>query len=117
TNAANIINNTPATNIDITENSSDTSEPDSKKLDSEPTPIGGDSVTETITRVITRSYRGTSIIIDEVSRKIEDEIFYYTADNKFNLFDNTGKQIYFISQSYSKNYPLSVDVLFEQILE
>lgn len=116
-NAANIINNTPATNIDITENSSDTSEPDSKKLDSEPTPIGSNSVTETITRVITRSYREDSIIIDEVSRKIEDEIFYYTADNKFNLFDNTGKQIYFISQSYSKNYPLTVDVLFEQLLE
>lgn len=75
------------------------------------------TVKETFTRLITRSYRGTSIIIDEVSRKIEDEIFYYTADNKFNLFDNTGKQIYFISQSYSKNYPFTVDVLFEQLLE
>lgn len=116
-NAANIINNTPATNIDITENSSNTTEPDVDDLEPTNTPIGGDSVTETITRVITRSYRGTSIIIDEVSRKIEDEIFYYTADNKFNLFDNTGKQIYFISQSYSKNYPFSVDVLFEQLLE
>ena len=116
-NAANIINNTPATNIDITENSSDTSEPDVDDLEPTTTTIKGDPVTETITRVITRSYREDSIIIDEVSRKIEDEIFYYTADNKFNLFDNTGKQIYFISQSYSKNYPLSVDVLFEQILE
>ena len=116
-NAANIINNTPATNIDITENSSSTSEPDVDDLEATTTTIKGDPVTETITRVITRSYRGTSIIIDEVSRKIEDEIFYYTADNKFNLFDNTGKQIYFISQSYSKNYPFSVDVLFEQILE
>ncbi len=116
-NAANIINNTPATNIDITENSSDTSEPDVDDLEPTTTTIKGDPVIETITRVITRSYREDSIIIDEVSRKIEDEIFYYTADNKFNLFDNTGKQIYFISQSYSKNYPLSVDVLFEQILE
>ena len=43
--------------------------------------------------------------------------FKFQMDNKFNLFDNTGKQIYFISQSYSKNYPFTVDVLFEQILE
>ena len=116
-NAAALIDNYSEADLDIDPVSEETSEPDSKKLDSEPTPIGSNSVTETITRVITRSYRGTSIIIDEVSRKIEDEIFYYTADNKFNLFDNTGKQIYFISQSYSKNYPLTVDVLFEQILE
>ena len=116
-NAANIINNTPATNIDITENSSNTSEPDVDDLEPTTTTIKGDPVAETFTRVITRSYREDSIIIDEVSRKIEDEIFYYTADNKFNLFDNTGKQIYFISQSYSKNYPFTVDVLFEQILE
>lgn len=116
-NAANIINNTPATNIDITENSSETTEPDVDDLEPTTTTIKGDPVIEAITRVITRSYREDSIIIDEVSRKIEDEIFYYTADNKFNLFDNTGKQIYFISQSYSKNYPFSVDVFFEQILE
>ena len=106
-----------ATNIDITENSSETTEPDVDDLEPTTTTIKGDPVIEAITRVITRSYREDSIIIDEVSRKIEDEIFYYTADNKFNLFDNTGKQIYFISQSYSKNYPFSVDVFFEQILE
>lgn len=99
--------------VNVTESAPIINTPD--PADPVTTPLG--TVTEIITRVITRSYREDSIIIDEVSRKIEDEIFYYTADNKFNLFDNTGKQIYFISQSYSKNYPLSVDVLFEQILE
>ena len=73
--------------------------------------------TETINRLITRSFREDSIIIDEVSRKVGENIILYTKDNVLSMFNDANKQIYFISQSYSKNYPLSVDVLFEQILE
>lgn len=88
---------------------------------------GGDTHTEpygeTKTTYITRTIVRTSIIENiellEVKRKLDstDEDFtYYTSEtDSFNLIGNDDKQKFYVSQSYSKNYPLSVNVLFEQI--
>lgn len=73
--------------------------------------------TEIFKRTIQRSFKTNSIIIDEASRKIGENTVIYTSDNKFNLLGADGLQDYFISQSYSKNYPLSVNVIFEQIFD
>lgn len=40
---------------------------------------------------------------------------YDSSENAFKLFDENGIQKYFISQCYSKSYPLRVNVIFEQI--
>lgn len=85
------------------------------KTESEPEQVLHDK----IDRIIERSFSTSSIIIDEVSFTPlgASEPIIYTEENKLLLFGSDGLQDYFLSQSYSKNYPFSVDVLFEQILE
>lgn len=84
---------------------------------------------EYINRVITRTYNHSPINVSEISQTtstIEGSTTtetknVYTKDNPLNMYqkdsENKLKQIYYLSSSYSKNYPFYVDVIFEQVLE
>lgn len=62
-----------------------------------------------------------SITFDKVYRRTEDlagnsaEKEYMDASDAFELFDSNNIQQYFLSQCYSKSYPLKVNVYFEQL--
>lgn len=62
-----------------------------------------------------------SITFDTVYRRVEDEhgdvtiTEYANEGNAFELFDANNIQQYFLSQCYSKSYPLKVNVYFEQL--
>lgn len=56
-----------------------------------------------------------SITIEELSREVDGTNYAYTEANPFDLFDENQIQKYFISESYSKNYPFTVNVVFSQI--
>ena len=71
----------------------------------------------TIIRTIQRGALEQDITLKKVQRLINPEDTTpssYTESNKFYLFEDE-KQKFFISQSYSKNYPLRVNVVFEQL--
>ncbi len=80
-----------------------------------------------IDRTIERTYNYTAdpLEIDEVSctktsidqnGSTTTETTYYTEESKLNLYNSENIQQYYLSSSYSKNYPFYVDVVFEQIL-
>lgn len=70
-----------------------------------------------IIRTIQRGTLEQDITLKKVQRLINPEDITptsYTESNKFYLFEDE-KQKFFVSQSYSKNYPLRVNVVFEQL--
>ncbi len=73
-------------------------------------------------RLIERTVVITLIDVEHVSRVIDGEYVEYFKDTPLSLFETVeidGEMVtlqkYFISQSYSKNYPFTVNVLFEQV--
>lgn len=83
--------------------------------------------TEYIKREITRDYSYEDINITEISVSesvVEGENTttkntVYTSSNPLKMYEevnNKHQQKYYLSTSYSKNYPFYVDVIFEQVL-
>ncbi len=91
----------------------------------ESTKISDDTKTEYIKREITRDYSYKDIVITEISvseSTLEETTTsthktVYTSDNPLKMYDEVNnQQKYYLSTSYSKNYPFYVDVIFEQVL-
>lgn len=82
------------------------------------------TTTEYFSRTIERSTKfSPNFTIKSVSRRVKTgtgdnatyTTEYYTADNPFKLMGNDNLQKFFVSQCYSKNYPLAVNVKIDQI--
>ena len=78
---------------------------------------------ETVTRYITIQYtmsNPVTVTPSSVCRllKVEDtEAEYYDSENPLVFFDGNGIQKLYLSQCFSKDYPTSVSVLFEQVVD
>lgn len=79
---------------------------------------------EMVDRLIRRHIHSATITINSICREDKvynendepvDEYIYYTEDSPFTLFEENGEQKYYISQCFTKNYPVSLNVHFEQI--
>ncbi len=80
--------------------------------------------TDTVNRLIRRHVHSATITINSICR--EDKVFnehdepvdvyiYYDEQNQLKLFEENGEQKLYISQCFTKNYPVSLNVHFEQI--
>ena len=70
-------------------------------------------------RKIIRTYENIDITLTSVKRQVQvgtelETVEYTSNTNAFDLFEGDTIQNYYLSQSYSKNYPLKVNVIFEQ---
>ena len=78
---------------------------------------------ETVTRYITIQYtmsNPVTVTPSSVCRllKVEDtEAEYYDSENPLVFFDENDIQKLYLSQCFSKDYPTSVSVLFEQVVD
>lgn len=78
---------------------------------------------ETVTRYITIQYtmsNPVTVTPSSVCRllKVEDtEAEYYDSENPLVFFDESDIQKLYLSQCFSKDYPTSVSVLFEQVVD
>ena len=88
---------------------------------SEITSLEGEIIETTkFTRTIQRVYdTATTITAKSVSRNVGDSdgnvtTVSYPVGSPFELYDSKGIQKFYLSQCYSKSYPLTVNVLFEQ---
>ncbi|MBO5215436.1 MAG: hypothetical protein J6B79_04540 [Clostridia bacterium] len=75
--------------------------------------------TDTFFRKIIRSYENIDITLTSVKRQVQVGTEFQTEEytsstDAFDLFEGDEIQNYYLSQSYSKNYPLKVNVIFEQ---
>lgn len=70
-------------------------------------------VDKEFTRVITRTYETTQITALSVSRMDGSTEVSYPSGSPFQLYSGN-VQKYFLSQCYAKNYPMTVNVRFEQ---
>jgi len=84
------------------------------------TSLDSTETTVTFTRTIQRVYdTATTITAKSVSRNVADSdgnltAVSYPIGSPFTLYDPNGIQKFYLSQCYSKNYPFTVNVLFEQ---
>ena len=82
--------------------------------------LEGESETTSFTRTIRRVYNeAVTLTATNVTRNITDssgniDTVSYPAGSPFKFYGENEIQKFFISQCYSKNYPLTVNVLFEQ---
>ena len=119
-------NNTNASNwtdqstVYIDENNPPAPTPYSTSAEEPVTSLDATETTETFTRTITREYdTATTITAKSVSRNVADSdgnltTVSYPVGSPFELYDSKGIQKFYLSQCYSKSYPLTVNVLFEQ---
>lgn len=75
--------------------------------------------TDTFYRKIIRSYENIDITLTSVKRQVQvgtelETEEYTSSTDAFDLFEGDDIQNYYLSQSYSKNYPLKINVIFEQ---
>jgi hypothetical protein len=70
-------------------------------------------VLDTTERTISRTYDVVDIIATNVSRLDGTTEVTYGTSNPFDMYQS-GIQKFFLSQCYSKNYPMTTDVRFEQ---
>lgn len=57
----------------------------------------------------------TSIAIEGMSRDIDGTMYYYSNGEVFSLYDTNNIQKLLLSHVYSKNFPLTMNVIFNQI--
>ena len=110
-------------NNKITDTNSDKIPPTDTEADPKEeaiTSLDATETTVTFTRTIQRVYdTATTITAKSVSRNVADSdgnltAVSYPIGSPFTLYDSNGIQKFYLSQCYSKNYPFTVNVLFEQ---